>query len=257
VRINGELRELLEQKANQFNSPAFIPDDPISVPHRFSRKEDIEIAALLSATISWGNRKSIVKSANRLLNLMDESPYEFVMEAQENELERLSSFVHRTFQGEDARFFVLGLRQIYRQSGGLEGLFTSGFANHGHAFGAIAEFRKAMLRTIHNQRTRKHLPDTDRGSAAKRLNMFLRWMVRQDNRGVDFGLWTGISPGLLSLPLDVHTGRVTRQLGLLNRQQDDRRAVEELDHSLRQIDPIDPVRFDFALFGLGLEFKAG
>jgi uncharacterized protein (TIGR02757 family) len=246
-----ELKSFLDEKVECYNQPSFIADDPISVPHLFTRKEDIEIAGFLTATIAWGNRKSILKSALQMMQWMDHAPFEFVQHATTKDLLPLKQkCVHRTFNGEDYIQFVKSLRSIYLHHGGMESLFTEGFETN--AAYAITHFRNAFFQEKHMAHATKHVSDPGTGSAAKRIHMFLRWMVRNDQRGVDFGLWRGISPAQLSIPLDVHSGNIARQLGLLNRTQNDAKAVNELDIQLRQLDPQDPVKYDFALFGLGV-----
>lgn len=244
------LEVILEENYRRFNQPSFIPLDPISIPHQFSRKEDIEVSGILTALISWGNRTAILNSARRLIALMEHSPYEFVLNATPDDLKRLRKFVHRTFQGEDADFLVRVLRHIYQDRGGLEQVFSS-MNSHG-AREAILRFRTAALEVDHFPRSLKHIANPDAGSAAKRINLFLRWMVRSDNHGVDFGIWQSINPSTLVCPLDVHSRRVARTLGLLHRKANDWKAAEELTENLRKFDPADPVRYDFALFGLGV-----
>jgi uncharacterized protein (TIGR02757 family) len=243
-----ELREALERSVDRYNRRSFIEEDPISIPHSFSNKEDIEIAAFLTATISWGNRKSILVSANRLMEYMDQAPFDFVMHAKPNDFKSWKPSIHRTFMKEDVVFFVESLRRIYVEEGGMETLFTKGFSLGGSKE-AIEYFRNSFVGS-ESHRALKHVASPERNSTAKRINMFLRWMVRSDNREVDFGLWKGISSGQLSIPLDVHSGRTARMFGLLNRTQSDWKAVEELDRSLRLYDDGDPVKYDFALFGL-------
>lgn len=247
----NELYEFLNEKSRQYEDPRFLQEDPIQVPHKFHTREDIELSGFLTALIAWGQRKSILSSGHRLMQLMDLDPYRFIMNANERELRSMDGFVHRTFNGEDLRQCIMSLRRIYEQYGGLEGIFIPYRAGE-NLQPAISALKEIFFRDTHITRTRKHLADPLKGSAAKRLNMFLRWMVRPADRGVDFGLWKEISPSVLSCPLDVHSGRVARRLGLLTRKANDARAVIELDRSLRRIDPIDPVRFDFALFGLGV-----
>jgi uncharacterized protein (TIGR02757 family) len=244
------LKEFLDEKVIRYNHPRFLEEDPIQVPHRFSRKGDIEISAFLTATIAWGNRKSIVRSADRMLKLMDMAPYEFVMNHREADLRGLYKFVHRTFNGEDFTYFIRSLNYLYSEEGGLEGVLTRNTGEKSTQR-AISMLKKSFFTLPHPQRTLKHISDPAKGSAAKRLNMFLRWMVRDNTTGVDFGLWPSISPAVLSCPLDVHSGNVARSLGLLKRRQNDARAVMELDKELRSLDPEDPVKYDFALFGLG------
>lgn len=248
---SDELKEFLDAKVLQYNTLDFIESDPVQIPHLYTHKEDIEIAGFLSATIAWGNRKMIVKNAHKMMDLMGNSPYDFVLSHSKNNLETLESFVHRTFNGQDFVGFIKSLQHIYKNHGGLETVF----AKHQEADSmqkSISEFKKVFFEIPHQNRTQKHISDPMNGSAAKRLNMYLRWMCRQDNKGVDLGIWKSISPSLLSCPLDVHSGNVARKLGLLTRKQNDGKALNELDCKLRELDPNDPVKYDFALFGLGV-----
>jgi len=247
----AELKEFLDTKVEQYNRLDFIESDPIQVPHQFSKKEDIEIAAFLSATIAWGNRKSIIKNASKMMLLLDHSPYEFIMNHQDEDLKKLESFVHRTFNGTDFITFIKALQHVYINHNGLEAVFSK-HVEKDSIQNAIHQFKAVFFEIDHLKRTEKHVSDPLKKSAAKRINMFLRWMVRQDNTGVDFGLWKSISPSVLSCPLDVHSGNVARKLGLLNRKQNDAKALAELDKSLRALDSNDPVKYDFALFGLGV-----
>jgi len=247
----AELKEFLDAKVLEYNHPKFLESDPIQIPHQFTRKEDIEISAFLSATIAWGNRKSIINNATKLMNLMDNTPYDFVMNHSEDDLERLSPFVHRTFNGLDLGYFVTSLQNIYKNHSGLEAVFTEYQAKDSMQ-PAISKFKEVFFELPHQTRTQKHVSDPNKGSAAKRINMFLRWMVRDNNTGVDFGLWKNIEPAKLSCPLDVHSGNVARKLKLLKRKQNDARALQELDKNLRKLDAADPVKYDFALFGLGV-----
>nr|WP_252723897.1 TIGR02757 family protein [Winogradskyella psychrotolerans] len=247
----SELKNFLDEKVNLYNNPKFIESDPIQIPHQFSKKEDIEIAAFLAATIAWGNRKSIIKNANRMMELLDHSPFEFIMQHQASDLEKLSSFVHRTFNGNDFMQFVESLQHLYKNHNGLEAVFFK-YAEKDSLQKSIHEFKKVFFEIPHLERTQKHVSDPLKNSAAKRINMFLRWMIRNDNNGVDFGIWKSLSPAQLSCPLDVHSGNVARKLGLLNRKQNDGKALAELDKALRKLDPTDPVKYDFALFGLGV-----
>lgn len=249
---DSELFDLLEEKAAKYNHSFFIESDPIQVPHRFSQKENIEIAGFLAATLAWGQRKTIIRNANRLLEEMDNSPYAFLMNTSESEWTHLSDFKHRTFNAGDLFFFLKSLQNIYRNHGGLEQVFTMGYKLDNSVFSALQYFREVFFELNHQIRTRKHISDVNKKSSAKRLNMFLRWMVRSDNNGVDFGLWKGIPSSALMLPLDVHTGTVSRELRLLLRKQNDWFAVEEVTANLRKFDPIDPVKYDFALFGMGV-----
>ncbi|MFD2518661.1 TIGR02757 family protein [Salinimicrobium flavum] len=247
----AQLKEFLDFKVEQYNTPEFIETDPVQIPHQFTLKEDREISGFLTATISWGNRKSILKNASTLMELLEHSPHDFVMNHSQDDMEKLSDFVHRTFNGRDLRYFVTSLRNIYTHHGGLEGIFTT-HSDEDTLQPAIHAFKKIFFELPHELRTQKHVSDPLKNSAAKRINMYLRWMVRQDAGNVDFGIWKGISPGILSCPLDVHSGNVARKLGLLKRKQNDAKALQELDTALRKLDPSDPVKYDFALFGLGV-----
>jgi uncharacterized protein (TIGR02757 family) len=249
--IKTELKEFLDTKVEQYNNTKFIESDPIQIPHQFSSKEDIEIAGLLTATIAWGNRKSIINNANKMMQLLDQCPYDFVMNHQEKDLEALLPFVHRTFNGSDFIQFMQSLQNIYKNHNGLEVVFAKQ-AKPNYMQESIHHFKKVFFEIPHQSRTQKHVSDPLKNSAAKRINMFLRWMVRNDNAGVDFGIWESLSPSLLSCPLDVHSGNVARKLGLLTRTQNDAKALAELDSSLRSLDSQDPVKYDFALFGLGV-----
>jgi uncharacterized protein (TIGR02757 family) len=250
---NNFLFEFLEAKADQYNNPVFIESDPISIPHLFQRKEDIEIASFLTATIAWGQRATIIRNARQLMLMMDDSPFDFITDATSADLKRFSVFVHRTFNGKDLIFFIQSLQNIYRNHGGLEKLFTKAVEPTGtDVKDSLQQFRRVFFSIPYPQHAVRHVADVRAGSAAKRLNMFLRWMVRDDKRGVDFGIWQGISMHQLYCPLDVHSGQVARKLGLLNRTQNDWKAVDELTNTLRIFDTADPVKYDFALFGLGI-----
>jgi uncharacterized protein (TIGR02757 family) len=252
MRINkAELKEFLDEKVELYNRPAFIESDPVSIPHLFTKKEDIEISGFLAATIAWGNRKMILRNANRMMQLMGNSPYDFVLNSDVDEYERLSGFVHRTFNSNDFIYFLKALKYIYREKGGLEAIFNR-YQTSDSLQPAIHELHKLIFELPHSKNTERHVSDPWKGSAAKKINMYLRWMIRNDNKGVDFGLWKSISPSILSCPLDVHSGNVARQLGLLKRKQNDAKAVMELDSVLRRFDADDPVKYDFALFGLGV-----
>jgi uncharacterized protein (TIGR02757 family) len=245
------LSKYLLEKAAEFNTIDFIENDPISIPHIFHRREDIEISALFTALISWGRRDIIIRNAKELVDRMDRAPYAFVMEGSKSDWNQLQGFVHRTFQGADAITLTEGLKDIYSRSG-LEQAFKV-MDNEQDTQNAIVRFRNLILMRDHEARFRKHLANPDKGSAAKRIHMFLRWMAREDDRNVDFGLWKSIPMQKLMIPLDVHSGRIARQFGLLRRKQNDRRAVEELTSSAKTISPNDPALIDYALFGLGLE----
>lgn len=247
----SELKTFLDEKVQLYNNPKFIESDPIQVPHQFSKKEDIEIAGFLTATIAWGNRKSIINNANKMILLLDHAPYEFITQHQDSDLEALQSFVHRTFNGDDFIQFIKSLQHIYKAYNGLEAVFAK-HAKPNSLQQSIHEFKKLFFEIPHLERTKKHVSDPLKKSAAKRINMYLRWMIRNDNAGVDFGIWNSLSPAQLSCPLDVHSGNVARKLGLLKRKQNDAKALAELDANLRKLDPNDPVKYDFALFGLGV-----
>ena len=247
----SELRDFLNQKVIQYNKPEFVTSDPIQVPKKFSKLQDIEIAAFFAATIAWGNRTSIIKNAENLMERMGNNPYDFVLNASKKDLKSLRGFVHRTFNEVDALFFVKALRGIYTKHQSLENLFLP-TVSEVNLHEGICRFRKVFFDIPYPPRTIKHVSNPNKGSAAKRLHMFLRWMVRRDKNGVDFGLWKNIDPALLSCPLDIHSGNVARKLGLLKRKQNDLKALIELDNQLRKLDPQDPVKYDFALFGLGV-----
>ena len=246
-----ELKSFLDEKVKQYNTPEFIESDPIQIPHLFTLKEDIEIAGFLAATIAWGNRKMIIKNAHRMMELLGNSPYDFVMNHEEHHLEQLEGFVHRTFNSIDFIYFIKALQHIYTNHSGLESIFNT-YATSESLQPAIHELKKIFFEIPHPTRTTKHVSDPFKGSAAKKINMWLRWMIRNDNAGVDFGLWKDIPTSILSCPLDVHSGNVARKLGLLTRKQNDAKAVLELDTNLRLLDLHDPVKYDFALFGLGV-----
>ena len=247
---SSELKEFLDEKVELYNNPNFITSDPIQIPHLYTLKEDIEISAFLTATISWGNRKAILKAANDLMSLMGSSPFDFIMNANSNQIFRVSKFYYRTFNGSDLDYFILSLKNIYENHGGLELIFSNNSNEFLHD--SISSFRSIFFELPHLNRTKKHISNPDTGSAAKRIHMMLRWFVRKDMSGVDFGIWKQISPSSLSVPLDLHSGNTARKLGILNRKQNDLRAVRELDSVCRNFDPNDPAKYDFALFGLGV-----
>lgn len=251
--IDSELKELLERLYDRYDRAEFIECDPIAVPHRYTDRADREVAGFLAATIAWGNRKAIVASGHRMMRCMDDAPADFVRNASERELASLERFVHRTFNGGDLRDFVVALRRVDAQYGGLGAFFESRYEATGSLPEVFAAFRREFFAADHAPRCEKHLSSVERGAACKRLCMYLRWMVRRDDRGVDFGLWRRIPASALYLPLDVHAGQTGRLLGLLARRQNDWRAVEEITAALRRYDAADPVRFDFALFGAGME----
>ena len=246
-----DIKEFLNFKTEEYNNVSFIKDDPIQIPHFFKKKEDIEISGFLTSTISWGNRKSIITSSIKMMKLMDNDPYNFIINHSEKDLKKLLKFVHRTFNGYDFMQFIISLRHIYKNYGGLENIFAQNIKNQS-MHNSIHEFKKIFFEVPYTERTKKHVSDPFKGSASKRINMFLRWMVRKDSKGVDFGIWKSIDQKYLSCPLDVHSGNVARKLGLINRKQNDHKAVLELDSILRVFDKNDPVKYDFALFGIGV-----
>lgn len=246
------IQSFLNQKVLSFNHTSFIETDPIQVPALFTTKENIEIAGFLAATLAWGQRPTIIRNARWLIAHMGNNPIEFLQRETEDDWIVFTDFKHRTFNGTDCIYFLKALRNIYQNHGGLEQVFTEGYLIDRTVFSALVHFRKIFFELEHEHRTEKHVSDVEKGAAAKRLNMFLRWMVRTDGSGVDFGLWNRIPASALMLPLDVHTGNVARKLGLLTRTQNDWRAVEEITARLREFDLKDPIKYDFALFGLGV-----
>lgn len=247
-----ELRDFLEEKVVQYNNPGFIAADPVSIPHNFSKKQDIEISGFLTAALAWGQRCTILRNTHQLMQWMEQSPHEFVISAGPEDLKPFKKFIHRTFNGEDCIYFLKALRNIYMKHGGLENLMAESLLENNNIMDALSLFHDVFFELPHPARTRKHIAKPSIGASAKRLNMFLRWMVRADKAGVDFGIWKQISPSFLMCPLDVHTGNVARKLGILSRKQNDRKAVEELTDHLKRFDPEDPAKYDFALFGLGI-----
>jgi uncharacterized protein (TIGR02757 family) len=247
----SELKEFLDEKVDLYNRPTFIEHDPISIPHQYSAKEDIEIAGFLAAALAWGNRKMILRNAKRMMSFLYDSPYEFVINHTEHDLERIDCVIHRTFNSGDFIYFIKALKHIYVTYDGLESIFNQ-YQTKDSLQPAIHLFRNMFFELPHDKRTMKHISDPYNGSAAKKVNMYLRWMIRKDDRGVDFGLWKSIPASILSCPLDLHSGNVARKLGILTRKQNDAKAVTELDSILRTFDKDDPVKYDFALFGLGV-----
>ncbi len=246
-----ELKEFLDGKVEKYNRLEFIEQDPVSIPHGYTSKEDIEISAFLTATIAWGNRISILRDARRMMAFLDDSPGDFIMNYEQGDLTGINGVIHRTFNSDDLIYFIKALRNIYETGNGLEGIFNE-YQTTDSLQPAIHELSCHFFELPHDRRIVKHISDPFKGSAAKKINMFLRWMVRKDDKGVDFGIWKSISPSILSCPLDVHSGNVARKLGLLTRKMNDSKAVSELDKRLREFDMEDPVRYDFALFGLGV-----
>jgi len=252
MTYDPQIHELLEKYTSRYNHAGFVEGDPISVPRMFSLKQDIEIAAFWTSVITWGRRASIIQSAKKLMQLMDHAPYDFIMNHEEKDRIPFTVFKHRTFMYDDTLYFLEFLQQYYRQNDTLETAFLAGTGPDAVKNGLSAFYQKFFSLEFAPQRTRKHIPTPDRKSACKRLNMFLRWMVRNDQKGVDLGLWNNISPSQLMIPLDVHVERIGRNLGLLTRKQVDWLAVEEVTANLRLYDPDDPVKYDFALFGFGV-----
>jgi uncharacterized protein (TIGR02757 family) len=249
---NKDLFHFLEEKYYQYNRTSFIDDDPVKVPHCFNRKEDIEIAAFLTSSIAWGNRKAIIKNAFLLMERMDNSPFSFVNSFSDRDLISFSDFYYRTFNGTDCMYFLKSLKNIYHTHGSLEAVFQFVPDTDDPVRCALIRFRELFFSIGTPGRSEKHISSALKHSACKRLNLFLRWMVRKDKQGVDFGIWKVISPAQLMCPLDLHSGRVARKLGLLQRKQNDWHAVSELTAQLRSFDPNDPVKYDFALFGMGV-----
>lgn len=249
------IANLLNEKVDTFNQKGFVQDDPISIPHRFSKQEDIEIMAFWASMLAWGQRKTIINKCNELVERMDGSPHEFIMNHSSNDLKSIIGFKHRTFNEIDALHFIAFFRSHYSNHNSLENAFmTENLASETTTEASINHFYDYFFGLEHSpNRTRKHIACPAKKSACKRINMFLRWMVRKDNRGVDFGIWNHIKPSQLICPLDVHVDRVARKLGLLKRTQSDWKAATELTEALRRLDPNDPVKYDFALFGLGLD----
>jgi uncharacterized protein (TIGR02757 family) len=247
-----QLKEFLDFKSEQYENKKFLTDDPIQLVHRFSKKEDQEIIGFLISTIAWGNRKSIISNGEKLIEIMQDSPHEFVLNYPSSN--QTPHFVHRTFNAIDLDFFLRALNHIYSTKSSLENYFQKHEEIPGIK-GRIVTFREQFLATTHERRSEKHISNPLQNSACKRLNMFLRWMVRPSNKGVDLGIWKSIAPAELYLPLDVHTSRNARRLGLLKRSQDDWKALNELMDLLKQFDPMDPVKYDFALFGIGVNEK--
>ena len=248
-----QLRDTLEYLHDKYNTPEFIEADPISIPHSFSDLRDQEIAGFLAATIAWGNRKAIVRSARRMMEYMDHTPYDFVCNASPQEIARLRSYVHRTFNGEDFTDFLNSMRHICQKYGSMGEFIQESFQARGSVAGCFSDLRREFFSVEHNPHCEKHLSSIDKGASCKRLNMYMRWFVRKDDRGVDFGAWERIPMSALMMPLDVHSGNMGRELGLLTRRQNDWKAVEEFTARLREFDAEDPVRYDFALFGAGID----
>jgi uncharacterized protein (TIGR02757 family) len=252
----ASIKDLLDDRVEKYNRPDFIPNDPVSVPHRFTKKQDIEISGFFAAILAWGQRKTIINNCLKLMDLMDNAPHEFVLHHQEQDLPRFLGFKHRTFNDTDLLYLLHFLQQFYRQQDSLE----VAFVGEGNLYKAQRERLVHFHEVVFSledapQRTRKHIATPARKSACKRLNMYLRWMVRKDNGGVDFGIWDTMQMPDIICPCDVHVERVARRLGLITRKGMDWDTAEELTAHLRAFDPADPVKYDYALFGLGVEEK--
>jgi uncharacterized protein (TIGR02757 family) len=247
--------DLLNEKFELFNQPDFIPHDPISIPHQFSLKQDIEITGFIAATLAWGQRKTIINKCNELIGLMDNAPYDFIKNYQDSDLRRFLAFKHRTFNATDTLYFLEFFKDFYSKNNSLEYAFLVGLKNDDENIKSGLENFQKVFFSLEDYpiRTRKHVATPARNSSCKRINMFLRWMVRKDNKGVDFGIWDKIKTSALVCPCDVHVERVARKLGLITRPKTDWQTAVELTQNLKQLDPIDPVKYDFALFGLGVE----
>lgn len=251
------VRDLLEAKYLEYNQKAFIASDPISIPHRFSKKQDIEISGFLAATLAWGQRSTIIKNCLSILERMDHMPYEFVLSHSDEDLRRFKGFVHRTFNSTDLLYFIHFFKRLYREHDSMEEVFLSGMESDDASVAAGIDRFKCYFENdeVFPARTAKHVAAPSKRSACKRINMFLRWMVRRDRSGVDFGIWKRIKPHQLVCPCDIHVGRVARALGLIRRKNLDWQTAVELTDNLRYYDPADPVKYDFALFGLGIHEK--
>lgn len=244
-----DTKEILDFYAQKYNQPSFIELDPISITHQFSRLQDIEISGLFAATLAWGQRKTIIANANKIMSLMDNSPYDFISNHSSKDLLPMKKFVHRTFNSEDLLCFISFLHNWYKKNASLETAFLNQSLEEG-----LIQFKKLFINDIdHIARTKKHIASPATKSTCKRINMYLRWMVRKDSKGVDFGIWKKIKPAELYCPLDVHVENYARQMGLLSRTQKDWLAVKELTTNLRTYDQKDPIKYDFALFGMGIE----
>ncbi len=252
MKLASQLKEFLDIKAQRFNTPEFIENDPISIPRAFKKKQDIEIAGLFAAVLAWGQRKTIIRKCGELMTMMDNDPHNFILNHKERDLRNFQDFKHRTFNSTDALYFIEALKSIYRDQKSLEETFF--VADESTIEKGLIRFHQRFFSLEdHPHRTRKHLPTPERKSTCKRICMYLRWMVRQDDNGVDFGIWKKIKPSQLICPCDLHVDRVARKLKLIRRKQTDWQTALELTENLRKFDPVDPVRYDFALFGLGIE----
>lgn len=250
-----DLKSFLDAKVELYNQPSFIENDPIAIPHRFRKKQDIEIAGFMAAVFAWGQRKTIINKSLEFLNLMGNEPHNFILHHSEDELKPFLTFKHRTFNNVDALYFLHFFRWFYSRNDSLEDAFL-GYSEEATMERRLTKFFEVFFSLPnHPKRTYKHIPNPSRKSACKRINMFLRWMVRQDEKGVDFGIWDRLSPSDLICPCDLHVDRVARRLGMITRKQTDWQTAVELTENLKKLDPLDPVKYDFALFGLGVEEK--
>lgn len=246
----AKMKAFLDEMAQKYETKDFIAPDPISIPHRYELKEDIEIAGFLAATIAWGQRPTILKNGHRLMDILGSSPFDFIMNHRPSDLQKLDGFVHRTFQSIDLKHFIKALRHIYTRHEGLESIFIK-HQTEDSLHDAITALHHHFFEIPHEKRTTKHVANPSKGSVAKRIHMFLRWMIRSADRGVDFGLWD-ILPSKLSIPMDVHVANMSRKLGLIQGKQNNLRSLTELNNQLRNFDAVDPVKYDFALFGMGV-----
>jgi uncharacterized protein (TIGR02757 family) len=256
--MTKNLESFLNQWVEKFNTPQFIENDPISIPHQYSSLQDIEITAFWTAVLAWGQRKTIINKAKELFNRMDNAPFDFIKNHSEHDRKQFLSFKHRTFQATDTLYFLEFLQNFYKRNNSLETAFIvkTPISNDKYVEKALCNFYEQFFNLPDApHRTRKHIATPQSKSTCKRLCMFLRWMVRRDDKGVDFGLWQQLRPAYLMIPLDVHVERHARNLGLLQRKQTDWNAVIELTETLRKYDSMDPVKYDFALFGLGISQK--
>lgn len=247
------LKGLLEHFYKKYHQPSFIANDPIQVAYFYKQKEDVEIASFFTTLLAWGNRKQIIRNAKLLMSLMDNKPYDFMVTIKKKDINRFDSFKHRTINGNDIKELLWALHKIYQDHGGLEHLFTDAYKRHNDIYFALEVFYKTVSSYTQSSHCLKHISNVSKNSAAKRLNLFLRWMIREDDRKVDFGLWKSIPASALYIPLDVHVSNVARKLGLLKRKANNWKAVQELTENLRLFDKNDPIKYDYALFGMGLE----
>lgn len=249
----SQLKKFLDDKVRIYDQPSFIERDPVSVPHRFTKKQDIEIAGLFAAVLAWGNRTTIINNCSKLMRWMDDSPHDFILSHTPPDLKPFMHFVHRTYNATDLLYFLHFLQYHYRQHSSLEDAFVQGSSyKEEHTGKALTDFHNYFFSIEHPQRTKKHIPTPERNSACKRLNMYLRWMVRRDDAGVDFGIWKKIKPHQLICPLDVHVARVAARLGLLDNNKSNWANALQLTSRLKELNPADPAIYDYALFGLGM-----